>query len=139
MDRPPSEIDYPKTKGEWWSLVEREQWSLQDLVAKFHPDYRTPHPEHPVTASRAEMVCEVVRKTIRERPDPAVERIDPVEKFRGCLETLDGEEMYRLLNETWFGMPESESVRSEPGFGVLCDLCSEAYVLEEEQSGEDQS
>jgi len=29
-------------------------------------------------------------------------------------------------------MPESMSIRSEPGFGILCDLCSESYVLFEE-------
>ena len=31
----------------------------------------------------------------------------------------------------WFGMPESTEVRSYPGFGVLCNLCSESYVLYE--------
>lgn len=39
-----------------------------------------------------------------------------------------------LLNEVWFGMPESMDSREAPGFGILCDLCSEGYVLEEEKN-----
>jgi hypothetical protein len=41
----------------------------------------------------------------------------------------DLEGLSRIFHKIWWGMPDQEWVRIEPGFFVLCDLCSEDYVL----------
>ncbi len=124
-DRPLTEIDYPQTAGEYWALVEANQDVLQDLIATYHPYYRRPHLDQHITASVAEEVCEAVRKQIQEEAQE-----DPQQQFRVMLSKRDSQ-VVDLFNAVWWGMPESMESRCAPGFGLLCDLCSEAYVLED--------
>ncbi len=35
-----------------------------------------------------------------------------------------------VLRQLWYTLPDSPRARTLPGFGVLCDLCSERHVLE---------
>lgn len=41
-------------------------------------------------------------------------------------------EIARLFNAAWFNAPDDYSIHSIPAWHVLCDLCSEEYVLHEE-------
>ena len=116
-------IDYPQTAEEWWAVVEYYQVDLRTLVTVFHPYYRNA-PGLPITAPKAEQACEEAREEIRSQ-----EQDDPLLRFEEYRKGKNAE-LANLLNDVWFGMPESVAVREEPGFGVLCDLCSEAYVLE---------
>ena len=126
MNRSLSDIDYPKTAGEWWAWVLEHQGVLKDLIATYHPYYRYVHTNLPITAERAEQIREGIAEEIACQTTS-----DPQRRFELYLKTQHSD-MLSLLNETWWGLPESENVRSEPGFGVLCDLCSEGYVLEPE-------
>lgn len=119
-------MSYPKTKEEWWKFVEENVNTLQNLIARYHPYYKNLHLGHKISAETAERVCKQVRKQIAEE---TVE--DPQVSFRKFVEARD-EKLVNLLNEVWFGMPESMSYREAPGFGLLCDLCSEAWVLNDE-------
>lgn len=123
--RPVSEIDYPKTAEEWWALVEANKQVLLGLVMNFHPVYRRSNSQYPITAALAERVCEAVRKQLVEGKQE-----DPQRRFERYLVSHDSD-LVVLLNEVWFGMPESDAVHFEPGFAMLCDLCSEEYVLDE--------
>lgn len=38
----------------------------------------------------------------------------------------------KLFNDAWWNAPDSGSIHSIPSWHVLCDLCSEAYVLYDE-------
>ena len=80
----------------------------------------------PISAGAAEAVCESIRREIavEETKEPGV-------RFDRLLATKD-REMVTLLNQVWFGLPESMDSRSLDGFGVLCDLCSEGGVLYED-------
>lgn len=119
-------MSYPETKAAWWVLVEEHKDELLDLVSMFHPYYRQTY-NYPITATMAEKVCEAVRKEIADK-----EQYDPQRLFeRYCKEK--NPELVHLLNEVWFGIPESSEVRNQPGFYELCDLCSEGYVLDEEE------
>lgn len=41
-------------------------------------------------------------------------------------------EIARLFNAAWGNAPDSPSIHSIPSWRVLCDLCSEEYVLYDE-------
>ena len=122
------------TTEEYWNVVERYKDQLLDLIAKYHPYYRRSHLTHHITAEKAERACEAVRKQIADARDEDTE--DPQQTFRRYLK-FKSDNIVTLFNETWFGMPESREVRSEPGFGELCDLCSEAWVLDPNCEGAD--
>lgn len=56
-------------------------------------------------------------------------------------ETLEHADTYRLnkdskisslFNDAWFNAPDNRSIHYIPGWHILCDLCSESYLLEEE-------
>lgn len=117
----------PTTKEEWWQLVESNYNDLFYLIGKFHPENYRIH-RYNITADKAEKVCENVRNEIRSRN--AFNDVHPLDRFKKLYDTRNSD-LASLLSETWFGMPESSDIRSEPGFFVLCDLCSESYVLEE--------
>lgn len=42
-----------------------------------------------------------------------------------------------LFNDVWFRAPDQGWIRDIPGWFVLCDLCSESYVLHDGESMED--
>jgi len=133
-----------KTKADYWALVEAKKAELQQLVANFHPFYRAardaqvverlvqgePVKDYPITAPAAEAACEAARKVVAGRLQE-----DPQVRFTRYVTTKD-KAIVNLLNEVWFGMPESAEVRREPGFSELCDLCSEGYLLDDPEDDE---
>ena len=118
-------------KEEWFQLLNDNFDNIKGLVETYHPYYLDRHlqtisgnPEYGtekseqltylenhITAPRAEIARQQVLKTIKiEKPD---------------LYSQDIEYLIRILNGTYFGIPESLSAHALPGFGVLCDLCSD--------------
>jgi len=121
-----------ETKSDWWNEVESNKEDLLSLVANYHPYYRNRY-SYPITAKAAEAACELFRKDIQEQTT-----IPPCYSFEEYIKTKNVS-MVDLLNDTWFGMPESMDVRDNPGFGILCDLCSESWVLEENKEGNEEN
>jgi uncharacterized protein YozE (UPF0346 family) len=39
--------------------------------------------------------------------------------------------MINVLNTIWCKAPDGITIHSDPGWNVLCDLCSESYLMEE--------
>jgi hypothetical protein len=103
-------------KETFWQTVKQNQDDLIYLVKKYHPAYKHRH-DIPITAQRAEYACEHIRKEIIDKYNG-----DPATQFNNYIDQ-QSDKILNLLNDVWFGMPESESVRSEPGFFTLCDLC----------------
>lgn len=133
-------------KQDWIDTFNRSKNELRDLVEQFHPSVKAKVivggttvevPAGvillpcPITAPTAEEACEVVRKQI-QRTKPQ----NPLTIFDTLAEdpALHNKELASLLNDAWFGMPESRSVRSLPGFFELCDLCE---GVDEEEDTED--
>lgn len=111
---------YPETKQEWWEFVDTNWDDLKNLIETFHPA-RKNAPQLEITAERAEVIRRVICKDIVELCD---------------YEKLKQEKDDRLLdvfNQTYWGIPESTSSWNYNGFGLICDLCSEGYVLYEEE------
>lgn len=106
--------------AQWWALFDAHQQEMRDLVERYHPTSGNRH-EMPISAAGAEVACEVARNQIlRESRVPGTVAFDAAVKAR------DARALATLLNGAWFGMPESTSVRYEPGFYELCDLCEGA-------------
>jgi hypothetical protein len=117
------------TLQDWWNTVEGHRDQLLKLVDKYHPYFRIKH-DHPISAPAAELACQQIRREI------ASETLqNPSDLFQQYLKNRDSS-MVHLLNEVWFGMPESYESRWEPGFGVLCVLCDEAWVFNDEEEAE---
>ena len=85
-----------------------------------------------LAAHGAEKLCKVIREEIASE----LTNMDPVAEFIHLLSTKSPQ-MPNFLNHVWFGMPESCEVRSCPAFGVLCDLCSEGYCVQDETDVEE--
>lgn len=120
---------YPETKEEWWAWCNYHKENLRWLVANYHPVYLSEGFSHeglPITTPGAEAICDIVREAVKEETVN-----DPLDCFDQFLEQRSGG-MVTLLNQVWFGVPESRDAHSLPGFGILCDLCSESYCLEDE-------
>lgn len=125
-------MSYIDTKEDWWNLLSENKDKILDLIAKYHPLYQRQH-IMPITAERAEQVSQKIRKEIVENSKDVYGNYeDPQRRFEALLKDKNSD-INTIINETYWGMPESWNVRSEPGFGVLCDLCSEKYVLFEEE------
>lgn len=43
-------------------------------------------------------------------------------------------EISRLFQHAWENAPDNKSIHFIPGWNVLCNLCSESYVLYEEEN-----
>lgn len=44
------------------------------------------------------------------------------------------EKLWKILNEAWFNAPDNATIHKMPGWGILCDLCSE-YPHKEQETG----
>jgi hypothetical protein len=122
-------MSYPKTKEEWFALLRENKGRLLTLIGRFHPWWLDNESikQYSITAPKAEEICEKVRETIKEST-----KLNPHDEFIKALENEDGVTISKILNSTWFGMPESYEIRTVSGFHALCDLCSESYLVLEE-------
>ena len=105
---------------EWLALYEKNKEMIRNLVQSWHPCVnRLAHRQDRITAKRAESVCDIFRDEIRQ------DNSDPIMVLDEAVNKQDIAVAVRILNETWFGIPESHDSRSLDGFFILCDLCSE--------------
>ncbi len=77
-----------------------------------------------ITAPNAELVCAAVRKDIRKGIDAAIPILN---RFDSALKRNDADEIYNLLQETWFGVPESTDCWRIEGFSELVDLLDDPW------------
>lgn len=52
------------------------------------------------------------------------------------LRLIKDRKLSSLFQNAWFNAPDSRSIHSIPSWHVLCDLCSENYVLYEGEEDE---
>lgn len=55
-------------------------------------------------------------------------------KMRKAKEEKQCDSMLSILNEAWFKAPDSPLIHSIPGWGRLCDLCSDFPGYEESET-----
>lgn len=62
--------------------------------------------------------------------DKYKENIEAIKQFK---DKKDYVSVVNELNSAWVMAPDDIVIHSNPGWNVLCDLCSESYLLEEEE------
>jgi hypothetical protein len=104
------------TKDEWLAKVAINKTVLREYIDEWHPSgsRRDKRQSLPITAPTSEMV--------RQRLVDVIKTKDPVKLFDAALEALDFMTIHKLLDETWFGVPESTSCWKIPGFSISVDL-----------------
>lgn len=50
--------------------------------------------------------------------------------IKSLIEQKDYVSIYTMLSRTWAAAPDDIGIHSDAGWDVLCDLCSEAYLLD---------
>lgn len=106
-----------------WDEIDSRKDDLLMCVEMFHPNSHNPTKrEFTITAMAAEDACELARKYASE--------CSPVEFAAQAIQDRNFEELYGVLNSTWFGAPESREVFSVPGFSLLCDILGSGVVDE---------
>lgn len=119
----------PRTKEEWWSNVDTCWDELKSMIVNYHPAITKVEWSN-ITAPNAEAARQEV---VRTMPVPE-DDWDPLKEAEECKERRlddDGIKLSMILNQVWFGIPESTDCWNIPGFGQLCDLCSETWVFDQ--------
>jgi hypothetical protein len=108
------------TKAEWLKEATAHQHVIESLLAQYHPANRHPGQRKGVdfiTAPNAERTCTVVRKQIRDKFEG-----DPVKMFGAALLAEDVDQLMVLMNQAWFGVPESTTCWNITGFREMVSL-----------------
>jgi|SRR5690348_8472641 len=105
------------TSKEWWELLESNWKNLDHIIRRHHPKFKggpTGVDSPIVTAAGAQAACNAVIADIQTKPAPDLVTI---------IKEKDTEKMMAVLNETWFGVPESRSyVERLQGWSELLDM-----------------
>lgn len=109
-------------ESEWLATAKTYRIRLASVIRLYHPAYRDPviapeMPPFPITAANTEAACQGLRADIR-----ATNTGDPVTRFNGALDADEWQPVSQLLEETWIGVPETDSCWLIPGFRELVDL-----------------
>lgn len=110
---------------------------LRSLLREYHPVNRQPETMRPtrgpgrqdpnyITAWAPERACVEARKRIRSNFEG-----DPILLFNEALLDGDWRKIHKLLNDAWFGVPESTSCWSIPGFSEAVHLMDDPPEEEE--------
>lgn len=103
-------LPYPKTKDEWWNNVDVAWDDLLDIMYMFLPMNGVDDYDRSILPHTLE------------------------KEIRYCRKNRDSK-LARYFNAAWWIAPDHPSIHQIPSWGVLCDLCSEEYVLYEENDG----
>ena len=106
-------------KNEWLQKVIDNSETLRQLIRDYHPSMRrqSSWQPMPITAPAAEAACDIVRAKIAKE-----QTSDPLSRWDKAVADGDVGEIMSLLNGAWFGVPESTSCWSIPGFSIAVDL-----------------
>jgi hypothetical protein len=116
------------TVDKWMSKVKKEQNLLFNIISEYHPYYNQKH-DMKITAPNAENACSVVREMIAK--SYSLSASDPQEKFQRALNIDDWKEIYRILDEVWYYVPESTDCWSIPGYKELVNLIDDPPETED--------
>lgn len=92
------------TNNEWFAYAVEHRQELMTLVADYHPTNLTTRDKSQITAQNAERMSDSIRDYIVTQQadmEPATVR------FSKALDSKDFNAMLGILNDAWFGVPES--------------------------------
>jgi len=112
-----------ETREDWLQFLKDHLDEMCRLVVKYHPKCAREDPRDDDLA--AVVIANVVRSKIKSQGGPL---FDPPSALRDASAAGDGQQAWRILNDTWWGCPEDSIIQYERGFQDLCTLCSEGYL-----------
>ena len=125
-------MSYPKTKEEWWRSVDDNWFDLEYIILNFYPNQKDfPEKGWPVN-NTPQAACNQIIQELRDK-HPIWKSQDYFKAYINHLKETEDLKLDNIFQSSWFGMPESSGVRELPSFFIFCDLCSENYVLYEEE------
>lgn len=109
-------LPYPKNKEEWWNNVDKAWPELRNIIRRYLPvnNYEKINPD------------EHSEKLVVFSELPMIDVIHDYKDHRNPA-------LARYFQATWMTAPDDPEIHHIPGWGVLCDLCSEEYVLYDEE------
>lgn len=102
---------------EWLTKVKSNEDVLKTFIKEWHPTNLVRNSMR-ITAHNAEAASRYVRAQIRNQ----AERADPIVRFELALAQSDIIGINNVLNEAWFGVPESTDCWSIKGFREAVEL-----------------
>jgi len=96
--------NYPKTKDEWWILVDQNWPDLLGILNRF------------------------IGMTDNEDINGNITECQRSEEIARMKQKRDSR-LVRYFNGAWLNAPDIPEIHEIPGWSLLCDLCSEEYVL----------
>lgn len=106
------------TKKEWFTEADGSKDKVKSLIDKYHPVNRLPGgTDLPITAHNAENACVQARVAVRKN----FEGVPSVE-YQNALDAMDYKKASNILNDTWFGVPESTLCWNLIGFREMVAL-----------------
>lgn len=111
------------TTQDWLAQARRDAGTLAQLLSTYHPLNRPAgrgYTDQRITAAGAEAACEAVRAQVAAEGGG-----DPVVRFNAALNSGDAACAFGLLNEAWFGVPESTACWQIDGFSEAVALCED--------------
>lgn len=103
------------TTVETFEKIETNLEILCDFVLNYHPSYDgvSSHKQifEKITAPAAQNMCNIVVEHIKKNNTE-----DPYCRFLSAVKTKDYSEVYTVLNQCWFNVPESTSCWAIEGF-----------------------
>jgi hypothetical protein len=104
-------MSYPKTKEEWWQMLDENWPDLLDILYRWIGMDDRENVDGKITNEARAVEIERMRK----EHNPAI---------------------VRYLSAAWCNAPDVMGLHSIPGWNMLCDLCSEEYLLHDEREPE---
>ncbi len=100
----PTNYKYPTTYNEYWNTVDEYWPQLLNLFARFLPTH-LPKEENSWEIEYTHIIAEMYRRNKNPK-------------------------ILNLFNRTWSSAPDDGHIHLLGGWSVLCDLCSESYLLD---------
>jgi hypothetical protein len=107
------------TIQEWLEEMDASFIDIRHIIEEYHPTLTEDKRNMKITAHGAEAACASIRREIRNN---AKTNQNVLDEFQDARINNDISTMIRIMNEAWFGIPESTSCWNIKGFDRLCDL-----------------
>jgi hypothetical protein len=121
------------TQDEWLQKARDSKEILLGITYNYHPIQRPvtqalmdEELALNITAPDAEFACEQVRRQIKAQDD------DPLQKLSAAIDSGHVDVIMNVLNQVWFGIPESTSCWGIKGFHEMVSLLEDPPDDEEE-------
>jgi len=108
------------TKEQWLEKVSYNREVLYELVRKYYPSNGRKNPPGFIpSAPGAQAACDAVCAEIAAQEK---DNESPELRFLAAIRGAQMQEIYDLLVDTWFGIPEAASSWRIPGFSLSVQL-----------------